>query len=288
MATEPPLIVIVGSTGSGKTALAIEAALQFNGEIICADSRTIYKGMDIGTAKPTAAEQAKVPHWGIDLVEPGERYTVADFQQYASTKINEIRARGKTPLLVGGTGLYIDSVIFNYGFGGQANPRLRERLERLSLDELHEHCNNNNIILPENRYNKRYVIRTIERKTVSTIRNDAPNSDTLIVGIATNMNALRPRIEERAEHMFENGVVEEAKILGKKYGWKSEAMTGHSYPLVKQYLDGMLSEQELKQRFITSDYHLAKRQMTWFRRNPYIEWVRRKEAPSYVAEAIRS
>src|ERR1044071_7035484 len=98
-----PLIVIVGPTASGKTALAIEIAEKYNGEIICADSRTIYKGMDIGTAKPTVEERTRVPHWGLDLVEPGERFTVADFKHYADKKIDDIRERGRIPFLVGGT-----------------------------------------------------------------------------------------------------------------------------------------------------------------------------------------
>ncbi len=115
---EQPLIVIVGPTASGKTAAAIQLAKDFDGEIICADSRTIYRGMDIGTAKPSATEQASVPHWGIDIVDPDERFTVADFKQYAEQKIAEIRARNKVPFLVGGTGLYVDSLLYGYDFSG--------------------------------------------------------------------------------------------------------------------------------------------------------------------------
>ena len=111
-----PLVVIAGPTASGKTALAIRLAERYDGEIICADSRTIYKGMDIGTAKPSAEEQARVPHWGLDIVEPGERFTVADFKAYAERKIQEIRERDRIPFLVGGTGLYIDAVIFDFQF----------------------------------------------------------------------------------------------------------------------------------------------------------------------------
>jgi tRNA dimethylallyltransferase len=112
-----PLIVIVGPTASGKTSLAIDIAKQFGGEIICADSRTVYIGMDIGTAKPSRAEQAMVPHWALDLVEPGQRFTAADFKEYANKKIAEIRSRGNIPMIVGGTGLYVDGVIFDYKFG---------------------------------------------------------------------------------------------------------------------------------------------------------------------------
>ena len=152
--SEPPLVVIVGPTASGKTAVAIELAGRFDGEIICADSRTIYKGMDVGTAKPSAKEQAAVPHWGLDLVEPGERFTAADFQRYAVAKIAEFRARGRVPFLVGGTGLYVDAVLFGYEFGPEATARQRQELEGWSLLQLQEYCVKNNIKLPENSQNK--------------------------------------------------------------------------------------------------------------------------------------
>ena len=113
----PKTIVILGPTGSGKTGVAIEIAREIGGEIISADSRAIYKGMDIGTAKPSVAEQCGVPHWGIDLVEPGERFTVADWKAYAEDKMREIAARGKVPMVVGGTGLYIDALVYGYRFG---------------------------------------------------------------------------------------------------------------------------------------------------------------------------
>ena len=136
---ELPLIVIAGPTASGKTALAVRLAERFGGEIICADSRTIYRGMDIGTAKPTRDERASVPHWGLDLVEPGERFTVATFKAYAEQKIAEIRERGNIPFLVGGTGLYIDAIVFDFAFAGEANEVLREQLEQMNVQELQKY-----------------------------------------------------------------------------------------------------------------------------------------------------
>ena len=112
-----PLVVITGPTASGKSDLAVEIAELCDGEIICADSRTVYRNMDIGTAKPTTEMLSRVPHWGIDIVSPGDYFSVADFKNYAVEKIKDIRQRGKTPFLVGGTGLYIDSVIFDFSFG---------------------------------------------------------------------------------------------------------------------------------------------------------------------------
>lgn len=283
-----PLVVIAGPTASGKTSLAIELAKQFSGEIICADSRTIYKGMDIGTAKPTKEEQARVPHWGLDLVEPNERFTVADFKQYADVKIEEVRSRGHIPFLVGGTGLYVDAVIFDYQFGPPADLGIRLMYESMSLDELHQYCNENNIMLPENDQNKRYVIRAIEQKNINTKRQSEPIENTIIVGIATNREVLRTRISDRAEQIFDDTVVDEATMLGKKYGWDSEAMTGNIYPLIHSYLENELSIEEMKEKFTTLDWRLAKRQLTWLRRNPYIHWGELNEVRQYLIERLAS
>ncbi|MFI5212348.1 MAG: tRNA (adenosine(37)-N6)-dimethylallyltransferase MiaA [Candidatus Saccharimonadales bacterium] len=281
-----PLIVIVGPTASGKTALAIELAEQFDGEIICADSRTVYRGMDIGTAKPTAAERMRVPHWGLDLIEPGEKFSAADFKGYAVQKIDEIRFRGHVPFLVGGTGLYIDGVIFDYQFGPLANPARRQELEQLSIEALQAYCNSNNIILPENSKNKRYLIRAIEQNTKSLSRKSTPLSTSIIVGIATDRDELRTRIITRAEQLFKDGVVQEATILGKKYGWENEAMTGNVYPLVRSYLESRITLQEMKDKYTTLDWRLAKRQLTWFRRNPHIHWLSPLEAKQYIAQTL--
>ena len=281
-----PLVVIVGPTASGKTSLGIELAVEFGGEIICADSRTIYKGMDIGTAKPTAAEQLGIPHWGLDLVAPGEYYSAADFKEYADEKIAEIRARGHVPFLVGGTGLYIDGVIFDYTFGSKADTAVRAKLEKYSLEELQNYCKNNNIVLPENDKNKRYVVRAIEQSSSHQRSKGELDINTIIVGIATEKDELRRRIVARAEHLFENGMVDEAIRLGEKYGWESEAMTANIYRLTKNYLDGELSKSELQAAFVTSDWRLAKRQLTWLKRNSFIHWASLTEAKIYLQEQL--
>lgn len=283
-----PLIVIVGPTASGKTSLAIELADKYGGEIICADSRTIYRGMDIGTAKPTAEEQARVPHWGLDLVEPGQLFTAADFKQYTLAKIDEIRKRGNVPFLVGGTGLYVDSVIFDYQFGSKADEEKRAELEKMTIDELHEYCHNHNIMLPENSQNKRYVIRAIEQKSINNKRKPEPISASIIVGIATDKELLRTRIAHRAEQIFDDSVVNEAMKLGKKYGWDSEAMTGNIYPLVHSYLLGQATLEEIKEKFTTLDWRLAKRQLTWLRRNPHIKWLSISDAEHYLSDILAS
>lgn len=283
---ELSLIVVAGPTASGKTALAVRLAERFGGEIICADSRTIYTGMDIGTAKPTCDERANVPHWGLDLVEPGGRFTVADFKAYVERKIVEIRERGNIPFLVGGTGLYIDAIVFDFAFAGEANEVLREQLEQMNIQELQKYCENNNIKLPENDRNKRYLVRAIERKNITIKRRETIIDNAIVVGITTNRETLRTRIAFRSEQLFANNVVEEATILGKKYGWDSEAMTGNVYPLVRKYIAGELDETGLRREFEISDWRLAKRQMTWLRRNPYIMWGTIEASEHYLSRIL--
>jgi len=279
---ELPLVVIVGPTASGKTSLAIELAKKYDGEIICADSRTIYKGMDTGTAKPTPAERAAVPHWGLDLVEPGEPFSAAAFKDYALRKIEEIRERRRIPFLVGGSGLYVDSVVFDYQFSSPSDLVHRRELEALSLQELQKYCIENNISLPENSKNKRYVVRAIERQNTLLKRRTEPISKSIIVGIATDRDVLRQRIKDRAEQIFDDNVVEEATLLGEKYGWDNEAMTGNIYPLIRQYLSKEMTFDQMKEKFATADWRLAKRQLTWLRRNPYIQWFSLEEARAYL------
>lgn len=282
---EPPLVVIVGPTASGKSALAVDLAEQFGGEIICADSRTVYKGMDIGTAKPSAEDQARVKHWGLDLVEPGEPFSAADFQEYANKTIADIRSRGRIPFLVGGSGLYVDAVIFEFQFG-PVNKEFRAQLEELSLEELHEYCFENNIILPENEKNRRHVINAIVRNNGTLERLPEPQQNTIIVGITTEKEILHKRIRERSEHLFDSGMIEEAMALGTKFGWENEAMTGNIYKLVKQFVDGKITKDELKHQNEIADRQLAKRQMTWLKRNPFIKWLELDYAQKYIARRL--
>lgn len=281
-----PLIVIAGPTASGKTSLAIRLAVEFDGEIICADSRTVYRGMDVGTAKPTKEERALVPHWGLDLVDPGDGFSAADFKEYALNKIRDIRERGKVPFLVGGTGLYVDGVVFDFEFGPKAEGSFRAEIEGMTVKELQEYCVDNNIKLPVNKLNPRHLVRAIELKNISVKRRRQLIENCIVVGIATDKRELRTRIEKRSEHIFSNNVVEEAMKLGKKYGWGSEAMTGNIYPLVRKYIDGDIDEVTLRQDFATSDWRLAKRQLTWLRRNEHLLWADLESAEQYLMDIL--
>ena len=282
-----PLIAIVGPTASGKTGLAITIAKKYNGEIIAADSRTIYRHLDLGTAKPTILEQQTVPHWGLDLVEPDERYSAAHFQRYAASTIDAIRGRGHVPLLVGGTGLYINGVVYDYSFI-KVDERKRAHLEDCSIEELKEHCNNNNIQLPENGKNKRHLIAQILRDGVKTTNQLRLEKDTYVVGITTDSDQLRQRIHQRSLLMLESGVLEETSKVASQYGREAPGLTGNIYQVSRQLLAGDISQADALERIVTLDWQLAKRQMTWFKRDPNIKWLQLDEAEHYIAGLLTS
>lgn len=266
-----PLVVIAGPTASGKTAFAVEVAKKYNGEIICADSRTVYKGMDVGTAKPTPEERKQVVHHLLDIVEPNQAFTAADFKVAALKAIDDIAKRGKLAVMVGGSGLYIDAVIFDYEFGKPADPKYRTTLQQMSVEALQQMCVENGYSLPINTKNKRHLVRAIEmgglKKQKLQLR---PN--TLVVSITTEKTILKSRITERAYNMVQAGVLDETKKLSSAYGWDSEAMTGSIYRVLRPVVEGVKPLDEAIEESITSDMQLAKRQITWLKRNPYIVW----------------
>ena len=283
-----PLIVIIGPTASGKTSLAIQLAKKYRGEIICADSRTVYRGMNIGTAKPSLEEQQGVSHWGLDLVDPGDSFSVSQFKDYARQKIKEIRSRGNIPFLVGGTGLYIDSVIFDFQFGAKYSKEKRANLQEMTISELQQYCVNHDVSLPENSKNKRYLIRAIERAGKKSSGLEVPLSNTIVVGITTGKQLLRQRITDRAKKMFKDGVVEETIELANNSGWCNEAMTGNVYPIIKKLIEKEIDEDQAIREFIVSDVNLVKRQLTWFRRNPFIEWGDIQSCEQYLSRVLDS
>jgi tRNA dimethylallyltransferase len=275
-----PLVVIVGETGSGKSALAMELAERFNGEIICADSRTVYKGMDIGTAKPSAADQAKIPHHLLDVVRPDQSFTAAEFKRLATKAIADIHDRGRLPIMVGGTGLYIDSVIFDYDFRPPADPERRAELQKLSIEQLQAQLEAEGIPLPRNERNPRHLVRALETGGVPANK-QALLPWTLVIGLQVDREELRRRITARVEEMVRAGFVMEVKQLVQKYGEDIEALQAPGYKAFRQYLQGDISPEEARALFIKNDLALAKRQRTWFRRNKSIQWV---DDPSTAVE----
>jgi tRNA dimethylallyltransferase len=275
----PSVIAIVGETASGKTALALELAKLFPGEIIAADSRTVYKGMDIGTAKPTGAEQAAIRHYGIDVVTPAEQFTAADFKRLATTAIAEIGQRGKISYIVGGTGLYIDGLLYNFQFRQKGSPEQRADLELLSVDELQRMLQEKGIPLPENSQNPRHLIRSIETEGAPSVR-DNLRPNTLLLGLSIDREVLQQKLTDRVEQMIDTGFLNEVRIISEAYGWDAPALQAPGYKAFREYFTGTLTLEEAKARFVQNDAQLAKRQRTWFKRNTDIKWI------SNAAEAV--
>lgn len=266
------LVVVVGPTASGKSKLAMELAEKYNGEIICADSRTIYKGMDIGTAKPTLYEQKRVKHHLLDVVTPDDTFTAADFKEAALKAIKEISFRGKTPFLVGGSGLYIDSVIYDFDFAPKSDTRQRQQLNALPVEDLQGIIRTRNLQMPTNYKNKRHLVRVIETNGQKTSpKKLKPN--TLVIGLKVPKDDLSSRIKSRVEQMVDDGLVKEAEDLGKRYGWGSEPMKSIGYQEWQDYFAGKQSLQDTTGKIVVASNKLAKRQMTWFRRNKNIVWI---------------
>lgn len=280
------LIVITGPTASGKSTLAMELAEVYGGEIICADSRTVYRGMDIVTAKPSLQDQRQVPHHLLDIVDPDQKYTAANFQRDARRAISEIRSRRHVPFVVGGTGLYIDGLILDYKFDSDKDTASRSHYEALTVEALQKLLKNRHIPLPRNEKNKRHLVRALQQGGINNNRNSKPSSNTLVVAITTSKDELDERISSRAVQMFKEGVVEEASRLAKHYGWDHESMTGNIYPILHRYLSGDISLEDATQLFIRKDKQLVKRQLTWLKRHDYVRWLSLDEAKVFIADYL--
>jgi tRNA dimethylallyltransferase len=267
VAARVDLLVIVGETASGKSDLALKIAKVFRGEIISADSWTVYKGFDIGTGKPSPADQKAVKHYLIDVREPSEGFNAPLFQQMANQAVEDIQKRGKLPILVGGTGLYIDSVLYNFGFLDNTTPEERQKLDAMELRELLDIASVRQIDLTVvDQRNKRRVIRAIEAKGQKPTRHKL-RKGSLVVGLRLPPDELRQRIERRVDKMVRAGFTEEVKTLADRYGWDIEPMKGIGYRAFHPYVEGDISLEEAKERFVKGDLNLAKRQRTRFKRN---------------------
>ena len=265
------LLVIVGPTASGKTRLAIDIAKKYNGEIISADSRAVYKGLDIGTAKPTLAERRGVVHYGIDIIKPDQKYSAADFVQLAQEKTRYISSKNRLPIIVGGTGLYVDAFLYDFKL---STPDLSkyQQLEKLTIDELQNHIVDNGYNMPINYKNKLHLISTIIRAGVEPQRSHVLPVGSVIVGIMPEQNVIKQNINIRCSYMLEKGVCDEYLQAIRLYGSSAPGLNGGIYKVLNRYYIDQISEQDIKQAVITSDYRLAKRQITWFKRNKDIVW----------------
>lgn len=281
------LLAIVGPTASGKSGLALKLAQQFNGEIIAADSRTIYRGMDIGTAKPTAAEREAVAHHLIDIVDLGQPFSAADFQQQANQAIADIQSRGRLPIMVGGTGLYVDSVLYNYSFKEGKAAQHDPELEGLSLLELQSRAEELGISLNHSDWrNPRRLIRAIETNGQQPARHELrPN--TLVLGLSVDPTELEARITTRVHQMVEHGFQQEVEELLRHHKPDSEAMTGIGYRSFAQVAADVLSLRQAIDQTAKDTKRYAKRQLTWFKRNTDIRWVQNAtEAEALVSEFL--
>lgn len=268
-----PLVVIVGETASGKSALAMELARKFDGEIIAADSWTVYKGFDIGTAKPGKKDQARVPHHLLDVANPAEGFSAAIFKRLAMRAIEDISGRGKLPILVGGSGLYVDSVIYDYEFLPAPSAELRQRLNAMSLSELLERASELGLDTAAiDARNKRRVIRLIENNGRQPSKKSL-RRNTLILGLRLSSDKLEILIKERVNKMVATGLEREVKSLSNKYGWGVEPMKGIGYREWRDYFNREQTLEHTVDRIINSTNSLVKKQRTWFRRNKSIHWV---------------
>jgi len=196
----------------------MKLAQAFEGEIIAADSRTVYTGMDIGTAKPSVADQALVPHHLIDIVSPAESFNLADFQRLAKEAITDITARGRLPILVGGTGLYVDSLLYNFGLRPAADPVRREALQKMSVDELRHEVMRLGALMPANDRNPRHLIRAIESVHSPIPQQDPLRPNTLVIGLSIEKEELEHRLAQRIDTMLDAGLVDEVQRLTDEYG----------------------------------------------------------------------
>ena len=273
------VIAIVGATASGKTAYAVELAKQIDGEIISADSRLVYKGFDIGTAKPTVEERQEIPHYMIDVVEPDFNYSAGLYAKEAKSCINDILSRGKTPIIAGGTGLYFNILLNNYDLPEiEPDWELRKSLNELSYDELADMLKKLDKDAFVEKNDKKKAIRYIEIiKTTGKPLKEARGMndieyDVEWIGLNFPREVLYDRINKRVDLMIEQGLVEETKNLLEKYGRIPNIVDTIGYREIILAFDGIMSLSEAVEKLKQNTRNYAKRQLTWFRKNESIKW----------------
>jgi tRNA dimethylallyltransferase len=281
------LVVIVGPTAVGKTALSLDLARRYGGEIISGDSMQVYRGMDIGTAKATPEERALVPHHLLDIIDPDEDYSVALFQSMAKQLISDINRRNRLPMIVGGTGLYIEAVTHQFHFAeADQDQELRERLQKIAefegVESLHRRLAEVDPITAERLHpnDVKRVIRALEiyhltGRTMAEFQHRAGVSPyrLLMIGLTMDRDKLYERINRRVDRMMEAGLVEEVrKLLDDGFSPRSTAMQGLGYKELVPYLYGEISLEEAVEQIKKRTRNFAKRQLSWFRRMKEIHW----------------
>jgi tRNA dimethylallyltransferase len=281
MQRKPKIIVIAGPTATGKSDLAVQLALTLHGEIISADSRQVYKGLDIGTGKITTQEMCGIPHFMLDTSEPNKRFNVTDYTIQAKRIIEDIISRNKIPIIAGGTGFYIQSLIDGtiYSEVGP-NQELRAELEEKNIEEL---CIQLNKIDPIragkiDKNNKRRLIRAIEIATaqgfVPSIKHNPLPYEVIFIGLEMNKDEIKTRIKDRLIKRLDQGMLDEVKNLhtnGLSYERMEEL--GLEYRYISRFLKGELSYDDMVTKLNTEIWHYAKRQLTWFKKDPRIKWI---------------
>lgn len=288
------VIVIAGPTASGKTDIGIELALKLNGEIVSADSMQIYRGMSIGTAKPSIEERRGITHHMIDIMNPDDEYSVAQFKNDAMDCIKEILSKNKIPIVVGGTGLYINSLVYNIIFTEAITDwDYRERLNKISFekgtDALHNYLKkidpkSAKTIHPNN---VKRVIRALEvykitGKPISEQKEESrkipPPYDYRVFGLDMEREEIHNRIDKRADMMLKEGLYEEVEeLLNAGYSHNLVSMQGIGYKEIAMSIRGKISLSEAMERIKKGTRHLAKRQMTWFRKTEGLKWLKTEE-----------
>ena len=287
---KPKVIVIVGPTASGKTALSIELAKRIDGEIVSCDSMQIYKDMDIGSAKPTLEEMQGIKHYMINIVKPDERFSVAEYKKQAENAIEEILSKGKTPIVIGGTGLYADSLIYSIEYPEiEFDQNYRNKLEEKAniqegLIELYNEAKkiDEEAIKKISENDKKRIIRILEifhstGKTKTQLEMESRKNeikyDYRVFAIDMNREILYDRINKRVDIMIKNGLIQEVENLLNKYKRFPTAMQGLGYKEVVEFLDGKLTKEEMIKKIKQETRRYAKRQLTWFRKNKQTIWI---------------
>ena len=291
------LIVILGTNASGKSGLGIDLALKFNAEIVSADSRQVFKGLDLGSGKVTEEEMKGVPHFLLDVANPGDFFSLMDYQKLAYEAIDDIISRGKTPFLVGGTGLYVNAVVDGYQLtDAPVDEALRKKVEAMSLEELQTLIKEKLITgaseIPQtlDMNNKRRLERAAEKLLMDKPLNleSKKRYETLCLGVTWEREKLYKRIEERLDRRLEQGMIEEVEGLMKN-GVSDDFLykLGLEYRYIMLYLRGkFISKEAFRDKLFMEIRHLAKEQMTWFRKRKDITWLDMENDPKAQAEKL--